>query len=120
MKNGVKTYQETAVTTQNKGRLIVMLYEGAIKFMKLAIKEIEAENWDQKGKYINKARDIIFELDSVLDIDAGGEIATNLRKLYCFMDRRLMEANTNKDPQRVREVIKLMEELNESWKVITC
>ena len=119
MKNGVKTYQETAVTTQNKGRLIVMLYEGAIKFMNLAIKEIEAESWDQKGKYINKARDIIFELNSVLDMEAGGEIANNLRKLYSFMDNKLAQANTNKDTEKIREVIKLMKELNEGWKAIT-
>ncbi len=119
MKNGVEAYQNTAVTTQSKGRLIVMLYEGAIKFCNLAIKEIEAQNWDEKGKYINKAMDIIFELNAVLDMEAGGEIAANLRKLYCFMDNNLAQANTNKDPEKIREVIKLMKELNESWKAIT-
>jgi len=119
MKNGLEAYQNTAVTTQSKGRLIVMLYEGAVKFCKLAIKEIEAQNWDEKGEYIDKAREIIFELNSVLDMDAGGEIAMNLRRLYCFMDRRLSEANTKKDPERIREVIKLLEELNEGWKAIT-
>jgi flagellar protein FliS len=119
MKNGLEAYQNTSITTQSKGRLIVMLYEGAIKFCKLAVKEIEAQNWGEKGKYINKARDIIFELNAVLDMDAGGEIAMNLRRLYCFMDRRLSEANTKKDPERIREVIKLMEELNEGWKAIS-
>jgi len=119
MKNGLEAYQNTAVTTQSKGRLIVMLYEGAVKFCKLAIKEIEAENWKEKGTHINRARDIIFELNSVLDMDAGGEIAMNLRKLYCYMDGRLSEANIQKDPDKISEVIKLLEELNEGWKAIT-
>ncbi len=115
---GVETYQEAAVTTQTKGRLIVMLYEGAIKFLKMAIKEIEAKNPEQKSKYISRALDIIFELNTVLDIEAGGEVATNLRKLYLFMGRQLTEANTKQDIGKIQEVISLLEELNQSWKVI--
>jgi flagellar protein FliS len=117
--NGIAAYQDNSVTTQSKGRLIVLLYDGAIKFMKLAIKELEAGNMQVKGQYINKARDIINELNAVLDTDAGGEIAVNLRKLYLFMNERLSEANTKRDPQLIREVITLMEELNQSWKAIT-
>jgi flagellar protein FliS len=116
--NGFAAYQDTAVTTQSKGRLIVLLYDGAIKFMKLAIKELEARNYAEKGRYINRAQDIINELNAILDMDAGGEIAQNLRSLYLFMSRRLTEANTNRDPQMIREVIGLMEELNQSWKAI--
>jgi len=116
--NGIAAYQESTVSTQSKGRLIVMLYDGAIKFMRLAIKELEAKNYEAKGHYINKAQDIINELNVVLDMDAGGEIATNLRKLYCFMSNRLSEANIKRDPQMIRDVIKLMEELNQSWKAI--
>jgi flagellar protein FliS len=115
---GIKAYQDAAVTTQSKGRLIVLLYDGAIKFMKLAIKELEAQNHEAKGRYVSRAQDIINELNAVLDLDAGGEMAANLRKLYCFMNRRLSEANTKRDPQIIREVITLMEELNESWKAI--
>ncbi len=119
MKNGVAAaYQNTAVTTQSKGRLIVMLYDGAIKFMKLAIKDIEADNYETKGKYISKAQDIINELNMVLDMDAGGETATNLRKLYLFMHNRLSQANIQRNPQMIRDVIKLMEELNQAWKAI--
>jgi len=117
--NGVEVYKEHAVGTQSKGRLIVMLYEGAIKFLNLAIKEIEAGDYAAKGRHIVKAQDIINELNAVLDMDAGGEIAVNLRQLYHFMARRLSEANAKKDPQMIREVIKLMEELNQGWKAIT-
>ena len=116
--NKIAAYQDCKVTTQSKGRLIVLLYDGAIKFMKLAIKELEANNHQAKGQYINKAQDIINELNAVLDMDAGGEVAANLRKLYCFMNNRLSEANIKHDPQMIREVIKMMEELNQSWKAI--
>lgn len=117
--NGVSAYQETSVAGQSKGRLIVMLYDGAIKFMKLAIRELEAGNCEAKGRYISKAQDIINELNTILDVDAGGEIAANLRKLYCFMSKRLSQANVKRDPEMIREVIVLMEELNQGWRAIT-
>jgi flagellar protein FliS len=115
---GIGAYQQTVIGTQSKGRLIVMLYDGAIKFMKLAIQEMEAGNHAAKGQYINRAQDVINELNAVLDMEAGGEIARNLRRLYVFMNRRLSEANTKRDPQMIRDVITLMEELNQSWKAI--
>jgi len=117
--HGIKAYQDSTVTTQSKGRLIIMLYDGAIKFMKLAIKELEANKYEAKGRYINKTLDIINELNAVLDMNTGGEMASNLRKLYGFMTKHLSEANVKRDPQMIREVIKLMEELNQSWKAIS-
>ncbi len=116
--NGIQAYQDTAVTTQSKGRLIVMLYEGAVKFLKLAINEAEARNFAAKGNYISKAQDIITELNAVLDMEAGGEMAGNLRKLYLFMNDRLSKANAKNDPEMIREVISLLEELNQGWKAI--
>jgi len=117
--NGIGAYKEATVGTQSRGRLIVMLYDGAIKFLKLAIQELEAKNYAAKGQYINRAQDIINELSAVLDLEAGGEIAENLRKLYLFMGRRLSQANAKRDPQMIQEVIGLLEELNQSWKAIT-
>jgi flagellar protein FliS len=116
---GLETYQEVAVTTQSRGRLVVMLYDGAIKFLKLAIRELDAGNMEAKGQYINKALDIIHELNTVLDMEAGGEVAMNLRKLYLFMIRHLHTANIKKDPRIINEVITLLEELNQGWKAIT-
>jgi flagellar protein FliS len=116
--DGIAAYHDNAISTQSKGRLIVMLYDGAIKFMKLAIVEMEKKNYEAKGRYINKALDIINELNVVLDMDAGGDIASNLRKLYIFMSNQLSQANIKCDPQMVRDVIKLMEELNKGWKAI--
>jgi flagellar protein FliS len=116
--NGVSAYQETSIATESKGRLVVMLYDGAIKFMRLATKELEAKDYEAKGRYIDRAQDIINELNAVLDMESGGEIAANLRKLYVFMSKRLSEANVQRDPQMIREVISLMEELNKGWRAI--
>lgn len=111
-------YEQNAIATQGKGRLIVMLYEGAVKFLKHALNAIENHDYESKGKYIVKAQDIIFELNSVLDMDAGGQIAQNLRKLYNFSWQRLSDANIQNDPQMIQDVIGILSELNKGWKAI--
>ena len=117
--NGLNAYEQTSVMTQNKGRLIVMLYDGAIKFLRRAIGDLQAGDMEGKGRNITKARDIIIELNTVLDMEAGGEVAGNLRGLYNFMNRHLNQANIKRDPRMLREVIALLEELNQSWRAIT-
>jgi flagellar protein FliS len=117
--NGIGSYQETAVLTQDKGKLIVMLYEGAIKFLKLGINEIEASNFEQKNTYFNKAWDIVNELNVSLDMDAGGEIAVNLRKLYSFILSHISTANIKNDQKAAHEVIDMLDELKQGWQVIT-
>lgn len=116
--NGIDTYRQTAVGTQSSGRLVVMLYDGAIKFLKLAMRELQAGNFAAKGQYINRAQDIINELNAVLDMEAGGDVAKNLRNLYVFMNRHLRQANIKRSPEMVQEVITLLEEMNQSWKAI--
>lgn len=116
---GISAYQENSVTTQTRGRLIVLLYEGAIKFLRQALEELEAKHYVEKGQYINKAQAILVELNSCLDLENGGEIAANLRSLYNFMSKHLSEANTMRDPQRIREVIACLHDLNEGWKTVT-
>jgi len=116
--NGTGFYEETAVTTQNRGRLVVMLYDGAIRFLKQALRALQAGDLEAKGQNIVKAREIIFELNTVLDMDAGQELAQNLRTLYNFMNKHLTQANISNDPLMIREVIGLMEELNQGWRAI--
>lgn len=116
--NGLNTYKEVAITTQGRGRLVVMLYDGAIKFLKLALNEFDTGNVEARWNYIKRALDIIDELNAVLNMEAGGEVAVNLRKLYMFMIRHLDTANAKKDPQMVNDVISLLEELNQGWKAI--
>jgi flagellar protein FliS len=114
----ILAYQENRVMTQTPGRVVVMLYEGAIKFLKQATAELEAGKYIEKGKSINRAVDIIQELNITLNMEAGGEIAQNLRRLYAFMQERLFQANIRKDAGMIRETIKLLEELDEGWKAV--
>ncbi|HPS54392.1 MAG TPA: flagellar export chaperone FliS [Sedimentisphaerales bacterium] len=116
--NAVATYQENSVSTQSRGRIVVLLYEGAIKFMKQAILALEEQNYEAKGRYIGRAQDIINELNVVLNMEVGGEIAKNLRSLYCFMNTYLSKANTERSPEMLNDVINIMEELNEGWKAV--
>ncbi len=115
----ISVYRENAIATQTGGKLIVLLYEGAVKFLRQAITELEAGNFMEKGQCINKAVDIINELDVCLDVEQGGEIAQNLRALYGFMRRHLVEANSNRDPRRIRDVIALLNDLCEGWKAVS-
>ncbi len=114
----LSAYKENSITSQNKERLVVMLYDGAIKFLNMAKKAIEEKNFAEKNTYLAKAQDIIDELNTVLDMESGGEIAKNLRNLYLFMNRHLSQANMQCDIQKIDEVIKLLEEINQSWKKI--
>jgi len=117
--SGIAAYKENAVATGSNGRLVVLLYDGAIKFLRQAIKALDAGDAAEKGVYIGKATEIIIELDSVLDMEGGGEIAQNLRNLYNFMVMHLTRANRQKDAQMVREVIALLEDLSQAWKAVT-
>jgi len=116
--NGIAAYNENSVTTKTPGQTVVLLYDGALKFLNLAIKCIEDKDFAGKGEYINRAVAIINELDCSLNMEAGGEIATNLRKLYDFMRKHLLEANFKCDPGLVRDVIRVLEELNQGWRAI--
>ena len=117
--NRVKAYKEASLITQNKGPLVVMLYEGAIKFLKRSIADIEAGDWERNGRNLGKAQDIIFELNTVLDMEVGGEVTENLRSLYGYMWKQISKANLKKDAEMIREVIGLLENLYESWKAIS-
>ncbi|MCK5644870.1 MAG: flagellar export chaperone FliS [Gammaproteobacteria bacterium] len=116
--SAIGTYQENTVTTQNKGTLVVMLYDGAIKYLKQAVRAIQIGDAETKGIFIAKALDIIFELNSVLDMEAGGQITKNLRSLYNFISRQLSQANISHDEKVIQQVISILEELNQGWRSI--
>ncbi|MDH7598432.1 MAG: flagellar export chaperone FliS [Sedimentisphaerales bacterium] len=118
MQDILEQYRATAITTQSKTKLVVMLYDGAIRFLNMAIREIEGKDFLAKNNHIKRAQDIIWELNNVLNMEVGGQIAQNLRSLYVYMNRRLIEANIKSDPKIIQEVISLLEILNQGWKAI--
>ena len=114
-RNPYTQYKQMQVETTDPLRLVVMLYEGAIKALRLAIEYIGRKDYELKGKELMRAHDIIFELLSSLDREAGGEIAKNLESLYVYIIRRILEANASMDVTVIEEVINHLKTLNEAW-----
>ncbi len=120
-RNGYRQYNQVQIRTANKGKLIVMLYQGAIRFMKKALILLEQRDMEGKGHNLIKAQDIILELLYALDqemLDKGNELALNLQRLYLYAYRRLVRANIDMDPAPVKEVIELMANLLEAWEKV--
>ena len=111
-------YLETSVTTQQRGKLIVMLYDGAVKFLRVAKEKLREGDCALKGVYIGKAQDIISELNGCLNVEAAPQIAQDLRALYGFLYRHLNEANIERSEQKIDECIRILEELRETWREV--
>lgn len=114
----ITAYEEHAVTTQNQGRLIVMLYDGAIKFLRQAQQHILSGDIPGRNRCISKARDIVDELNSSLEMDRGGQIAQNLRSLYNFIWRYLGDANLKNDAAMIDKAIGMLDDLAGAWRKI--
>ena len=115
---GTGQYRQTQVTTVDKGRLIVLLYEGAIKFLHEAVLAEESSDIPAKAHYINRALDIISELSQSLNMQDGGDIAGNLRRIYQFWTDHLLKAKISRDSQPLKDVIEMMENLVEAWQTV--
>lgn len=116
--SGIAAYKENAVATQTKGKIVVLLYEGTVRFLRQAIQAIQKGDMLEKGRLINKATEIIIELSVSLDLEAGGEVAQNLRSLYNYIGEQLSRANVQCDVQALEDIISLLEELNDGWKQV--
>lgn len=113
--NPYQKYKTAQYSTASPEQLLLMLYEGAIKYARQAQKDMEERNVEAANNKLKKTEDIISELMVSLNMDEGGEIAQNLYNLYDYMNRRLIQANIRKDPGLVDEVINLLTSLKESW-----
>jgi len=108
-------YKQIDITTSNPMKIVLMLYDGTIQFLHRSVKYAENDNIKNKNIYANKAREIIVELNNSLDMKAGGDLAQNLRRIYLFMDKHLLQANWSNDINAVKEVIQLLTNLREAW-----
>jgi len=111
-------YQKTSVTTANKVKILLMLYEGAIKFVKQAQIKMQKNEVAKKGILISKATAILSELMNTLDFEAGGQLAVDLENLYIFMIDHLIEANINNDTDKLKDVEKILKTLYSGWSEI--
>ena len=122
--NAYAAYQKTNVNTASQGRLVVLLYEGAVKHLKAAINlfdendRLKAGDIEQFGIHLQKTQAIITELQVSLDMEKGGDIARNLMSLYVFFNEELMDATISHSKQKIEFVLKMTDELAGSWRVI--
>ena len=111
-------YLENMVRTASPAKLIEMLYQRAVGLLKEAEKLIEDKEYMKANENLKKAQDIVTELNLSLDMEKGGQIAQNLRALYNYMFRRLIDANVKKDIEAAREVRGMLEELLDAWREV--
>jgi flagellar protein FliS len=115
--NPLNAYKETSIKTASSSKLVLMLYNEAIKQMDIAASKLEekSKDLDNVNVALIKSQDIITELMVSLDFEKGGEIAQNLFSLYMFFNQQLMGANVKKDARPVRNVQKMVMELRDAW-----
>ena len=111
-------YKTNEISTMSQGKLVVMLYEGAIRFANTAIENMTPRKYEIVNRNIIKAQDIVTELMTSLNMEEGGKIAEDLLSLYIYMKKRLLEANVQKDSKILKEVVRLLTELKGSWEEI--
>ena len=106
-------YKENTIFTSTPEELTLMLYNGLVKFIMQAQLAIEEKQFDKANNSIIRAQDIILELQSTLDTKY--EISNSLALLYDYMNRRLIDANINKDNKILDEVLGYATELRDTW-----
>jgi len=109
-------YRLNEVATSSQGKLIIMMYEGALKFVTLAIEGVDTNDLAKKGTYINKAHDIVNELSCALDMKKGGDVAHKLESLYQFILHQLTLANIKSDRKALESIVNVLTPLMEAWK----
>ncbi|MGD6831710.1 flagellar export chaperone FliS [Sutcliffiella halmapala] len=114
--NPYQAYQQNSVSTASPGELTLMLYNGALKFMRLAKKGIEEKNLELKNSNLIKAQKIVQELMVTLNTDL--EVSKSMLSMYDYMNRRLIEANIKNDESIIEEVEALMTEFRDTWKQV--
>jgi flagellar secretion chaperone FliS len=108
-------YQNNQVQTASPEKILIMLYDGAIRFTRQAMLAIDAGNKSVQGEKISRVIAIVSEFSNTLDHEIGGEIATELDALYTFMIRELTQANLKGDRKALETVDELLSGLRETW-----
>ena len=110
-----KQYQQDDISTSSQGQLILMMYEGAIKNVSMAIDCIDQKDIPGKGVHIRKAHDIINELSLALDMEKGGDVSSRLERLYQYILSQLTLANIKSETKILKSVLEILNTLLGAW-----
>lgn len=111
----VNEYQKNAIHGASPVQLVVMLYDGALKFLSQAREAMTNRDIYEQNQSLQKAQKIVSELTACLDMERGGEVARNLFGLYSFVYNELVKANIEDDLAALERAHKVLDELRQSW-----
>jgi len=113
------SYRQVATKTATPGQLVLMLFDGALRFLDKALVGFDLDDPLDSNLAINnnilKAQEILRELNMSLNMEKGGEFATTMRRLYNYYDSQLSQSNLRKDPSGVELVIRLLSVIRGAW-----
>lgn len=107
-------YRQQQILNASPAERVVLLYDGAIRFMMITKMAITEKDIQKRYDNALKARNIISHLQETLDMEKGGEIATNLDNIYTYLLHQFLEIDKN-NLEAVEEVLKHLKILRESW-----
>ena len=117
--NPWRSYRQIATQTAPPGQLVLMLFDGAIRSLDRALLGFNCTDVGERNATIHnnlqRAIDIIRELNGSLDLEAGGQLADTLRDLYAFFERRLLESNLKKTRRGIDDVVPMLKQLRDAW-----
>lgn len=108
-------YRQMQVETANPGRILLTLYDAAIRFVRLGIQQIQDGNIPAKGVTLGRAYAIVAEFIHALDHSKAPELCRNLEAIYNFMLEQMTEANANMDAAPLHPVLDHLVDLRETW-----
>ena len=115
MNRDPRDYGPEQVMAADPVTLVAMLYDKAVLSLKAVVQAIHKDEIEVRWKNSHRAREIINHLFMTLDLEKGGEIASNLEALYVYMLQRLLDVDVKNDARAAEEVIELLEPLRASW-----
>lgn len=116
--NPLNVYRQTEVQSRSPIELVVLLYDGALRFLAAATDGFERGDIPARRQATSRLLAIISELQSTLDVERGGEVAASLDELYSYMTGRIVEATTTHSAAPLEDVRRLLETLREGWQGI--
>lgn len=111
-------YKNVQFSTVDRGRLLLMMYDGCLKFLRLSKEGLEAKDVGKFSRFLSKAQAVISELMNTLDFEKGGQIARDLDRLYDFMMFYLTEANIQKDATKIQRVTVMVETIADAYREV--
>jgi flagellar protein FliS len=110
-----KSYKSADVVTADRGKLVIMIYDHCIKWIRRAEEDLAAGHLEKMAKAVQKAQAGITELMCALDMEKGGDISRNLFNLYDFYSRHLTSAIKERSAKALAEVLAMLSSLREAW-----